>query len=373
MLENLYTTKMSANRKTLQNRFSQIRSEGGRFSKIMAAVMSAVVAVTMLCATVVMAAVGTDGLEHWDDMEVYYTGGLIFDINISGLNVPEYVKNEIAGEDGNIHCCFDKYDLRYPGGIINDTGKLTLSGNRGQMIFALMDNYWPFAPDSQREVKLARQNDAEFMTGYIFCVSDSKFSSNAMDAFNIPLADSEHWINIYFAISDNKPKKIIFSFDGEYVLSEDYRRINIGENMDCPEVQNVKFLGDLKDVVPYFNKMVRGGRVFNAYEQKYYQNIKTDDFIITLASADENSVSLINRINYSGESIDFALVQIYDENNIMVFDNDVRYPDLNGLMKISAPNDERLEHGRTYRVETSYWHGSMDNLIYRRLDYVTIR
>ncbi|MDO5396606.1 MAG: stalk domain-containing protein [bacterium] len=60
MLENLYTTKMSANRKTLQNRFSKIRSESGRFSKIMAAVMSAVVAVTMLCATIVMASIESE-------------------------------------------------------------------------------------------------------------------------------------------------------------------------------------------------------------------------------------------------------------------------------------------------------------------------
>ena len=63
MLENLYTTKMSANKKTLQNRFTKIRSKSGRISKIMAAVMSIAIAVTMLGATIVMAAVGSDSLE----------------------------------------------------------------------------------------------------------------------------------------------------------------------------------------------------------------------------------------------------------------------------------------------------------------------
>ena len=61
MLENLYTTKMSANKKTLQNRFAKIRSKSGRLSKMMAAVMSAVIAVTMLGGIVVMAAM--DGWE----------------------------------------------------------------------------------------------------------------------------------------------------------------------------------------------------------------------------------------------------------------------------------------------------------------------
>ena len=48
MLEHLYTTKMSANKKTLQNRFTKIRRKSGRISKITAAVMSCAVAVTML-------------------------------------------------------------------------------------------------------------------------------------------------------------------------------------------------------------------------------------------------------------------------------------------------------------------------------------
>ena len=71
MLENLYTTKMSANKKTLQNRFAKIRSKSGRISKIMAAVMSCAVAVTMLGATIVMAAVGSDGLEHFTKNEIF--------------------------------------------------------------------------------------------------------------------------------------------------------------------------------------------------------------------------------------------------------------------------------------------------------------
>ena len=56
MLENLYTTKMSTNKKSLQNRFAKIRSKSGRLSKIFAAVMSCAVAVAMLGATIVMAA-----------------------------------------------------------------------------------------------------------------------------------------------------------------------------------------------------------------------------------------------------------------------------------------------------------------------------
>ncbi len=57
MLENIYTTKMSANKKQLQNRFTKIRSSSGRISKMMSFIMAIFVAVTFVCATVVMAAV----------------------------------------------------------------------------------------------------------------------------------------------------------------------------------------------------------------------------------------------------------------------------------------------------------------------------
>ena len=48
MFENLYTTKMSANKKTLQNRFTKIRGGNGRISKITAAVVFCTVAAAIL-------------------------------------------------------------------------------------------------------------------------------------------------------------------------------------------------------------------------------------------------------------------------------------------------------------------------------------
>lgn len=112
MLENLYTTKMSANKKTLQNRFTKIRSKSGRISKIMAAVMSIAIAVTMLGATIVMAAVGSDGLEHWDKNEIYFLGSMNFTANTSGKNVPYWVNEDVTGKDGNISVTIRNYQMR---------------------------------------------------------------------------------------------------------------------------------------------------------------------------------------------------------------------------------------------------------------------
>ncbi len=58
MLENLYTTKMSANKKNLQNRFAKIRSKNARISKTLSITITALIAVAMLYSTAVMAAIG---------------------------------------------------------------------------------------------------------------------------------------------------------------------------------------------------------------------------------------------------------------------------------------------------------------------------
>lgn len=56
MFENLYTTKMSANKKTLQNRFEKIRSESGPISNAFSIAILILILMTLLYAHVVTAA-----------------------------------------------------------------------------------------------------------------------------------------------------------------------------------------------------------------------------------------------------------------------------------------------------------------------------
>ncbi|MBR2884624.1 MAG: hypothetical protein IKB93_07485 [Clostridia bacterium] len=56
MFENLYTTKMSTDKKKLQNRFSKIRSKNGRISKLMALIIFAVILLVMTCVSIIIAA-----------------------------------------------------------------------------------------------------------------------------------------------------------------------------------------------------------------------------------------------------------------------------------------------------------------------------
>ena len=88
MLENIYTTKMSSNKKLLQNRFSKIRSAGGKFSKLTAIIMSVFVSLTMIFATVVAASLN---VKETNDLITLYSKGSIITLE----NKP-IIQNNIA-------------------------------------------------------------------------------------------------------------------------------------------------------------------------------------------------------------------------------------------------------------------------------------
>jgi len=56
MLENIYTTKMSMDKKKLQNRFRKIRSQNGRISKLIALIIFAVILLVIACVSIIIAA-----------------------------------------------------------------------------------------------------------------------------------------------------------------------------------------------------------------------------------------------------------------------------------------------------------------------------
>ncbi len=130
MLENLYTTKMSMDKEKLQNRFAKIRSKNGKLSKLMSALILAVILLIIAAATVVIALNATDDryimtdeefeafaykpigsimaeLDYADEEKIVFhylegffvidqqTNEVIHKINLSKLNVAPHTQGEV--------------------------------------------------------------------------------------------------------------------------------------------------------------------------------------------------------------------------------------------------------------------------------------
>lgn len=159
MLENLYTTKMSADKKTLQNRFTKIRSKGGTFSRIMAAVMSCAVAAAMLGATVVMAAF--DGFESYS-IRVYCNNEIV-----ELKNKPLFHENSVyvplREMMNNIGLQTDKTEWNY--------GKITVYINNEYYKMSIGDNSITFGDigkDAQEAQAVLEYNSPMLVNGVTY-------------------------------------------------------------------------------------------------------------------------------------------------------------------------------------------------------------
>ena len=312
MLENLYTTKMSANKKTLQNRFTKIRSKSGRISKIMAAVMSCAVAVAMLGGAVVMAAVGSDGLEHWDKNEIYYKDGVKFSVNVSGKNVPAWVYEDVAGEDGKINVTVNRYQTRDLKGNVNNDHLVELLGEKGKIKLA-----------SQSSSMAYKHYDGAVIPDYLRqypCYSEINFiefnnvgyapESKVITALTDKKESKYRRIEVYFAFNDKKEMQTVF--------------LNLGiadkndnpENMSFDGLQPVDGLTYIGNFLEDYTNDVWNDDTANYYFTMYednYQNKKADGIDFNIGKAAAEGIVLNSSVTLP--QAEHIVIYVYDKNN----------------------------------------------------------
>lgn len=312
MLENLYTTKMSANKKTLQNRFTKIRSKSGRISKIMAAVMSCAVAVAMLGGAVVMAAVGSDGLEHWNKNEIYYKDGVKFSVNVSGKNVPAWVYEDVAGEDGKINVTVNRYQTRDLKGNVNNDHLVELLGEKGKIKLA-----------SQSSSMAYKHYDGAVIPDYLRqypCYSEINFTefnnvgyapeSKVITALTDKKESKYRRIEVYFAFNDKKEMQTVF--------------LNLGiadkndnpENMSFDGLQPVDGLTYIGNFLEDYTNDVWNDDTANYYFTMYednYQNKKADGIDFNIGKAAAEGIVLNSSVTFP--QAEHIVIYVYDKNN----------------------------------------------------------
>ena len=216
MLENLYAPKMSASIKTLLNRFTRTQKRSKRLSKVAAAVISCIAVLTMLGVGSVLAKESSDGLEHWDKNEIFYKDGVMFSINVSGKNVPDWVYEDLAGADGKIDITIHRYQCRTLIGYITDSALIVLTGEKGTIKLSDM-GCCSRARSLEGDI-----NPPEFALQYPYfsAISGSEHSDiyTPKEVPIMALTDEKtlknKCVSIYFAFDDNKELQTAFAVFG---------------------------------------------------------------------------------------------------------------------------------------------------------------
>lgn len=339
MLENLYTTKMSANKKTLQNRFMKIRSKSGRISKIMAAVMSCAIAVTMLGATIVMAAVGSDGLEHWDKNEVYILGSMRLSVNADIENAPQWIKN--VSSDGKLTLMINKTDMRDTSGLVTHTNTATISGDKGKETLTRTGTSGYY------------NTDTEYDRAVMLCTYNITDNGN-IDTDNIYVRFTTETDNLAMYIGlDYKVFQKDIGFES---FSKGY---------------NVQFIGDYENAEKVYNDGIYVN-YFTYFENKY-DNRNVENIDISIVQANNDFITVKPNVNIEKAS----KLQIYTCEPQQIYHSGAIKPynlsEVNGT-EIKVPNihsPQKYESGQTYAVLFVIT-DEYDNVIYRQQEYVNI-
>lgn len=107
MLEKMFTTKMSMDKKKLQNRFSKIRSQNGKTSKFIAMAVFAVIIVSIICVSIWVAVNRQDDTTVNSDIKLTFNGELL------KFNTEPYVLSETmsTGYSGQLMAFFPLEEL----------------------------------------------------------------------------------------------------------------------------------------------------------------------------------------------------------------------------------------------------------------------
>ena len=109
MLEKMFTTKMSIDKKKLQNRFSKIRSKNGKTSKFIAMAVFAVIIVSIICVSIWVA------VNKHDDKIVYKNEKMNIQFEIPNDWRGKYIIDETLEDDGYIIIKHKRIAEKYEG------------------------------------------------------------------------------------------------------------------------------------------------------------------------------------------------------------------------------------------------------------------
>jgi len=344
MFERLYTTKMSADKKSLQKRFSKIRSKSGRISRLMAIFMSVAVLITITCATVVMAAVGSDGLEYWDKNEVYILGSMKLSVDVELEKAPQWIKD--ISTNGKLTLMINKIDTRATSGLVTHSNTAKISGDIGN------ETLTRSGTSSYYNTNLVK-SDKEYDWAVML------FSYDTTDSGDI---DTDN-IYAYFTTNYDELSRYIG-------VDYDFFKKEIGFEK-FSKAYDIQYIGDYEEAERTYNNGIYVN--YFTYFENRYNNRNVENIDISIIKADNNFITIKPDINISKAT----KIQIYICEPDEIYHSGTIKPynlsEVNGT-EIKIPNmhlSKKYENGKTYAV-LSIVTDESENVLYRQQNYVKI-
>lgn len=213
MLEKMFTTKMSMDKKKLQNRFSKIRSKNGKTSKFIAMAVFAVIIVSIICVSIWVAVNRQDDTVVNSDIKLTFNGEIISfqnDPYIFSETLPTGFSTQTMAFFPLEELCqklgaeceknFNEAVIKIPGA--NDNYRISLGKNEiyyESLIGASATRETKFAPEAKNNALYIPYEFIEyiFIDGNSYDIFGSTLYKN--ETMNIQFELPMHWLGEYIA------------------------------------------------------------------------------------------------------------------------------------------------------------------------------
>ena len=387
MFERLYTTKMSADKKSLQKRFSKIRSKSGRISRLMAIFMSVAVLITITCATIVMAAVGSDGLEYWDKNEVFLLDGIKTTISLEGRNVPQWIYEDVT-DTKSVDVTMRRYEYRQTDGWLIPMNLIEFSGNKGKVVLA--SNSVSERTPSQQDIDTNKHNSAE----YLYLKADKKtLSYSFIEYYQQGLSQQRALFENFISPKSDKFRgaKVSIIIDDNWDIDNILIHPVVNDEYDNPLSESDKYdfielpFEDFTEIGS-FEKNTKEAYIklwdytFSHYE-KDYKNRNVDGIKINIDNASTEKITMNIACDYKNSTrceievfnqyTNFVSLTRSTKNLFGKIDISPRKEETSNFVYERENNEAQFNSGETYRVTVRLCDDT-NRIVYRWQEYITI-
>ena len=217
MLEKMFTTKMSADKKKLQSRFSKIRSKNGKTSKFIAMAVFAVIIVSIICVSIWVAVNRQDDTTVNSDIKLTFNGELLkfntepyvfsetMSTGYSGQHMAFFPLEELCQKLGaECEKNFNEAVIKIPGA--NDNYRISLGKNEiyyESLIGASATRETKTAPEAKNSTLYIPYEFIEyiFIDANNYDIFGSTLYKN--ETMNIQFELPMHWLGKYIADETN--------------------------------------------------------------------------------------------------------------------------------------------------------------------------
>ena len=310
MFKNFYTTGMSENAKQLERRFLKLRHHAVHPWKT--ALTTLMLLLVTAGATASIAAVGGDGLEYWNEDEIYFRDGVSFTVNVAGKTLPTYVSETIAGEDGNINVLLQRVETRDVKGRVNKEHILELSGSRGTVKMAANGHSGLSSNESDGENDVPQYEDAyRYSSSITFIEWNNPGYSGALQrpimTLVDPPSDDMKYIYVHFGIDSQlriQNAFITFSLANEYD-----NPIGVSFDTAVAEAGSLSFIGDFATDYPSECVGDTNNFYFTFFEKDYTPSPAAG---IDIAIEDARTNAIVLNTDITNSRASYIEIDVYD-------------------------------------------------------------